>query len=72
MEKFDQNKYMNDWKKTHMARVNASYNTEFVTEFKEACTVLGISQSQVFREAMEATIEKAKKLNCSQNVATDK
>ena len=61
MEKFDQNKYMNDWKKTHMARVNASYNTEFVAEFKEACRSLGVSQSQVFREAMQKVIDNSKK-----------
>ena len=44
-----------------MKTVSVSYKTEFVTEFREACEKLGIKQSAVFREAMEAIIEKAKK-----------
>jgi len=56
---FDQNKYMNDWKKENMKQVGASYKSEFVNEFKAACEALGTSQSDVFREAMQATIEKA-------------
>lgn len=46
-----------------MAFVNAKYKKEFVYEFKEACKTLGITQSEVFREAMIETIEKAKKPN---------
>lgn len=49
--------------KKNMAFVNAKYKKEFVQEFKEACKSLGISQSEVFREAMIETIEKAKKPN---------
>ena len=44
-----------------MAFVNAKYKKEFVQEFKSACKSLGISQSEVFREAMIETIEKSKK-----------
>lgn len=49
--------------KKNMAFVNAKYKKEFVQEFKEACKTLGITQSEVFREAMIETIEKAKKPN---------
>ena len=34
---------------------------EFVQEFKDACKALGISQSEVFKKAMENTINLAKK-----------
>ena len=46
--------------KKNMAFVNAKYKKEFVQEFKEACKSLGITQSEVFREAMIKTIERAK------------
>lgn len=48
------------WAKEHMRTVGAKYKKEFVDEFKEACTILETSPSQVFREAMQATIDKAK------------
>ena len=64
---FNQNKYMNDWKKENMSRVGAQYKKEFVAEFKEACATLGISQSEVIRKAMQETIEKAKKLPTSRD-----
>ena len=57
----------NEWTSTgkirqkNMAFVNAKYKKEFVLEFKEACKSLGITQSEVFREAMIKTIERAKK-----------
>lgn len=59
MNKRPQEKY----DKKNMAFVNAKYKKEFVQEFKEACKSLGITQSEVFREAMIETIEKAKKPN---------
>ncbi len=34
---------------------------EFVQQFKDACKVLGVSQSEVFKKAMENTINLAKK-----------
>lgn len=34
---------------------------ELVQEFKNACKTLGVSQSEVFKKAMENTIEQAKK-----------
>lgn len=60
-EKFDQKEYVKQWTKSNMKTVSVSYKTDFVTEFREACEKLGIKQSAVFREAMEAVIEKAKK-----------
>ena len=58
-KKFDQAKYMREWHKEHMKQVKASYKTEFVDEFKEACKKLGIKQSDVIRKAMQDMIEKA-------------
>ena len=60
---FDQQKYIHEWNKEHMMTVRAAYSSGFVKEFKEACTILNISQSSVFREAMIQTIEKAQKKN---------
>lgn len=57
---FNQAEYLAEWSKKNMLFVRAQYKREFVLEFREACKQLGISQSQVFREAMEATIKKAK------------
>ncbi len=56
---FDQVKYQNQWIKENMSEVRARYRNEFVTEFKEACKKLGVSQSEVIRAAMEETIRKA-------------
>lgn len=50
---------MREWQKENMKQVKASYKTEFVDEFKEACKKLGIKQSDVIRKAMQDTIEKA-------------
>lgn len=60
MSEFNQNKYIADWKKKNMKQVKATYKNDFVDEFKEACNILGITQSEVIREAMQATIGKAK------------
>ena len=61
-EKFDQKEYIKDWKKSHMKRINMSYNSDFVDSFKQACKILGVTQSSVFRKAMEETIEKSKNI----------
>lgn len=55
------NEYLKNWKKENMATISARYKKEFVTEFKKACQVLGISQSDVIRKAMIQTIEQAQK-----------
>jgi len=60
-KKFNQNKYIRDWKKQNMKKVGATYKNEFVDEFKEACTKLGLKQSEVFKKAMQDVIDKAKK-----------
>lgn len=60
-EKFDQLEYIEKWKKENMKQVTAAYKAEFVLEFKDACKKLGVSQSEVFRQAMIETIEKAAK-----------
>lgn len=61
-EKFNQAKYMNEWKKENMSLVGASYKSSFVQEFKEACKTLGVSQSSLIRNMMEETIKKAKQV----------
>ena len=58
---FNQKKYINQWQKEHMKSVKCMYRNEFVDSFKDACKVLGISQSQVFKKAMADTIKKAQK-----------
>ena len=55
---FDQQKYVQEWSKQNMTFVSARYKNEFVQEFKEACKALGITQSEVIRSAMQATIDK--------------
>lgn len=42
-----------------MKSIKVSYKTDFVELFKSACSKLGVTQSQVIREAMEETIKKA-------------
>jgi hypothetical protein len=59
-EKFDQQKYIQEWKKQNMKTITGTYKKEFVEEFKEACKKLGLTQSAVFRKAMEEVIEEAK------------
>ena len=62
-EPFNQNEYINSWKKENMGVVKASFKKDFVTEFKDACKILGIKQSDVIRKAMQETIEEARKSN---------
>jgi len=57
---FNQSKYIQEWSKHNMKQVKAQYKADFVNSFKEACTTLGISQSEVIRKAMIETIENAK------------
>lgn len=59
-EKFNQTKYINEWAKQNMATVIGKYKKEFVAEFKESCKTLGIKQSEVIRNAMIETINRAK------------
>ena len=59
-EKFNQQEYIAKWSKENMKFVQAKFKKELVDEFKEACKMLGVTQSSVIREAVEETIEKAK------------
>lgn len=60
-KKFDQLAYQEEWKKKNMKQVKASYKADFVDEFKVACEMLGITQSDAIRGAMEQVILRAKK-----------
>lgn len=61
-EPFNQTKYVNEWLQKNYTCVSAKYPSEYVDQFRDACKKLGVSQSKVFREAMQAVIEKAKSL----------
>ncbi len=52
-------KYMNNWIKENYMRVGGTYPKEFAQQFKDACKFLGVSQSEVFRQAMQNTINEA-------------
>ena len=56
-----QRKANDKYDKNNMSVVSGKFKKEFVNEFKEACSVLNIKQSDVFRKAMQKTIDKAKK-----------
>lgn len=58
-EKFNQARYINEWKKENMKKVGATFKNDFVEEFKTACKDLDLKQSDVIREAMQETIDKA-------------
>ena len=61
MSEFDQQKYQNNWNKKNMKLVGSSYKAEFVEEFRNALKTLGLKQSDVIRQMMLDTIEKAQK-----------
>lgn len=61
MSNFNENLYKREWRKENMKTVRGTFKNEFVDQFKEACKILGITQADVIREAMENTIAKAKK-----------
>ena len=60
------------YNKEKTSLVNARFKSEFVDEFKKACKDLGIKQSDVIREAMTNTIEKAKAMEESNMYSTSK
>jgi len=55
------NDYIMEWQKKNMKRVSVQYKKEFVEEFKKACDFFGVKQSQLIKEMMQETIDKAKK-----------
>lgn len=62
-KEFNQSKYIQEWSKQNMKQVKAQYKADFVDQFKKACIILGITQSEVIRKAMIQTIKKANKDN---------
>lgn len=63
MTEFNENEYKREWRKENMKTVRASFKSDFVDQFKEACKILGISQADAIREAMNNTIQKADKIS---------
>lgn len=59
--KSKQYKQQNTWINERYTTIGTKMPKEFVQEFKDACKALGISQSEVFKKAMENTINLAKK-----------
>lgn len=60
-DKSKQYKQQNSWIKENCTRIGGTFPKDFAQEFKDACKVLGISQAEAIRQAMQETIEKAKK-----------
>lgn len=63
MTEFNENVYKREWRKENMKPVRASFKKDFVDQFKEACKILGISQADAIREAMNNTIQKADEIS---------
>lgn len=63
MTEFNENEYKREWRKENMKSVRASFKKDFVDQFKDACKILGISQADAIREAMNNTIQKADKIS---------
>ena len=63
MTEFNENEYKREWRKENMKLVRASFKKDFVDQFKEACKILGISQADAIREAMNNTIQKADEIS---------
>lgn len=60
MPSFNENEYKREWRKQNMKTIRGTFKNDFVDEFKKACKILGITQADVIREAMNNTIKKAK------------
>lgn len=59
---FDQLAYIKEWNKKNLKHIKVSYRDSFVDDFRTACKKLGISQSSVFKQAMQEVIDKAKEV----------
>ncbi len=57
--KSKQYKQQNEWINERYATVGTKMPKDFVQQFKDACKTLGISQSEVFRQAMQNIINEA-------------
>ncbi|MDE5758646.1 MAG: hypothetical protein K2H85_08545 [Allobaculum sp.] len=62
---FNDVSYRQQWNKQNMKSVGASYKAEFVEEYKRAAQKLGLKTSDLIRQVMLDTIEKAKSLDSS-------
>lgn len=47
--------------KKNIKKLSCSFNKEFVDQFRDACKSLDITQSDVIRQVMQKTIDKAQK-----------
>lgn len=47
--------------KKNIKKLSCSFNKEFVDQFRDACKSLDITQSDVIRQVMQETIDKAQK-----------
>ena len=71
MNKSNTKEIKRDWSETPQAKydkanmisVSARYKKDFVEEFRNACKILGVKQSDVIRQTMEDTINKSKQKN---------
>lgn len=59
---FDQKEYIKDWQNKNMKTITVRYNIDYIDRFKQSCKVLKVSQREIFKNAMDETIAKAKKL----------
>ncbi len=57
--KSKQYKQQNEWINERYTTVGTKMPKDFVQQFKDACKTLGVSQSEVFRQAMQNTINEA-------------
>ena len=59
----EQDKYaaQKKYAKNNIKKLSCSFQATFVDEFKEACKILGMTQSEVIRKAMQETIDCAAK-----------
>lgn len=53
------------WDKAHTVTAGTKVQTHLMESFRDACKVLGVTQGQVFREAIMKTIRSAEELRQS-------
>lgn len=59
--KYAKNRPQKKYAKKNIKKLSCSFNKEFVDQFRDACKSLDITQSDVIRQAMQVTIDKANK-----------
>ncbi len=60
-DKSKQYRQQNAWINERYVTIGTKMPKDLVNEFKNACKILGVSQSEVFKKAMQDTIKQAKK-----------